>query len=100
MAMPCCAPIAARSTAAAHIAHTAVNLSAGIRLIDHAFHIQNLNAYHGRLKDWMARFHGVATNYLPDYLRWRRFLERFASSFPPPPVLDLAVTGGQHLTQT
>ncbi len=30
---------------AAHIAHTAVNLSAGIRVIDHAFHIQNVNAY-------------------------------------------------------
>jgi len=49
---------------AAHIAHTAVNLSAGIRVIDHAFHIQNVNAYHGRLKGWMARFHGVATKYL------------------------------------
>ena len=85
---------------AAHIAHTAVNLSAGIRVIDHAFHIQNVNAYHGRLKGWMARFHGVATKYLPNYLGWRRFLERFASSLAPPLVLDLAVTGGQHLTQT
>lgn len=85
---------------AAHIAHTAVNLSAGIRVIDHAFHIQNVNAYHGRLKGWMARFHGVATKYLPNYLGWRRFLERFASSLAPPLVLDLAATGGQHLTQT
>jgi len=85
---------------AAHIAHTAVNLSAGIRVIDHAFHIQNVNAYHGRLKGWMARFHGVATKYLPNYLGWRRFLERFASSLAPPLVLDLAINGGQHLTQT
>ena len=84
----------------AHIAHAAVNLSAGIRVIDHAFHIQNVNAYHGRLKGWMARFHGVATHYLPNYLGWRRFLERFGSSLAPPLVLDLAITGGQHLTQT
>src|SRR3954468_13212700 len=25
------------------------------------FHINNVNAYHGRLKEWMRRFHGVAT---------------------------------------
>jgi transposase-like protein len=85
---------------AAHLAHTPVNLSAGIRVIDHAFHIQNVNAYHGRLKGWMARFHGVATKYLPKYLGWRRLLERFGSALTPPLVLDLAVTGGQHLTQT
>lgn len=85
---------------AAHIAHTPVNLSAGIRVIDHAFHIQNVNAYHARLKGWMARFHGVATKYLPNYLGWRRFLDRFATALAPPLVLDLAITGGQHLTQT
>jgi hypothetical protein len=69
----CCA-------ARAHIAHTPVNLSAGIRVIDHAFHIHNANAYHGRLKGWMARFHGLATKYLPNYLGWRRCLERFAAT--------------------
>jgi hypothetical protein len=76
------------------------NVSAGIRVIDHAFHTQNVNAYHGRRKGWMARFHGVATKYLPSYLGWRRFLERFASSLAPSLVLDLAITGGQRLTQT
>jgi transposase-like protein len=39
------------------------------------FHINNVNAYHGRLKEWMRRFHGVATKNLPNYLRWRRTLE-------------------------
>ena len=29
------------------------------------FHINNVNAYHGRLKEWMRRFHGVATENLP-----------------------------------
>ncbi len=28
------------------------------------FHINNVNAYHGRLKEWMRRFHGVATKNL------------------------------------
>ncbi len=39
------------------------------------FHIQNVNAYHSRLKTWMRRFNGVATKYLPSYLGWRRLFE-------------------------
>jgi transposase-like protein len=39
------------------------------------FHINNVNAYHGRLKEWLRRFHGVATKNLPNYLGWRRTLE-------------------------
>jgi transposase-like protein len=84
----------------AHIAHTPVNLSAGIRVIDHAFHIQNANAYHSRLKGWMAHFHGVATKYLPNYLGWRRCLERFAATLTPALMLSLATGRSQHLTQT
>jgi transposase-like protein len=56
--------------------HEPVNLAAGIRVRDGAFHIQNVNAYHGRLKGWMGRFNGVATRHLPNYLGWRRTLER------------------------
>ena len=33
-----------------------------------AWHIQNVNARHSRLKAWMASFKGVATSYLPNYL--------------------------------
>lgn len=39
------------------------------------FHLNNVNAYHGRLKEWLRRFHGVATKNLPNYLGWRRTLE-------------------------
>jgi transposase-like protein len=39
------------------------------------FHLNNVNAYHGRLKEWLRRFHGVATKNLPHYLGWRRTLE-------------------------
>ena len=38
-------------------------------------HINNVNAYHGRLKEWLRPFHGVATKYLNRYLGWRRSLE-------------------------
>lgn len=43
------------------------------------FHLNNVNAYHGRLKEWLRRFHGVATKNLPNYLGWRRTLEAFGS---------------------
>ena len=56
--------------------HEPVNLAAGIRVRDGAFHLQNVNAYHGRLKGWMGRFNGVATRHLPNHLGWRRTLER------------------------
>ena len=39
------------------------------------FHVQNVNAYHSRLKNWMVRFHGVATERLSNYLGWRRLHE-------------------------
>ena len=34
-------------------------------------HINNVNAYHSRLKQWLNRFNGVATKNLPSYLGWR-----------------------------
>jgi len=58
------------------IRHEPINVAAGVRVRDGAFHVQNVNAYHGRLKGWMGRFNGVATRYLPNYLGWRRTLER------------------------
>jgi hypothetical protein len=47
------------------------------------FHIQNVNGYHGRLKEWMRRFHGVATKNLPNYLGWRRALEALGEGADP-----------------
>jgi transposase-like protein len=58
------------------IRHEPIDVAAGVRVRDGAFHIQNVNAYHGRLKGWIGRFNGVATRYLPNYLGWRRALER------------------------
>jgi len=58
------------------IRHEAVNLKAGERVREGVFHIQNVNAYDSRLKQWMRRFNGVATRYLDSYLGWRRLIER------------------------
>ena len=57
------------------ITHRTVNLAAGIRVVARVYHVQNVNAYDSRLKNWMHRFHGVATRYLPSYLGWRRILD-------------------------
>ncbi|MDL2356645.1 MAG: IS1595 family transposase [Pseudomonadota bacterium] len=54
----------------AGIVHRAVNLSAGVR-VDGAWHVQNVNAYHSRIKEWLRQFHGVASRYLSNYLGWR-----------------------------
>jgi hypothetical protein len=55
--------------------HKRLNLSAGIRVIDKVFHIQNVNAYHSRLKSWINIFHGVSTKYLDHYLGWFRLMD-------------------------
>ena len=66
-----------------------------------AFHIQNVNAYDSRLKNWMLRFHGVATRYLENYLGWRRMLERYRAQITPELCLCEAVGRfPQQLTQT
>lgn len=55
--------------------HEAVNVSAGQRVRAKTIHLQNVNAYHSRLKLWIDRFHGVSTRWLPSYLGWRRLLD-------------------------
>jgi transposase-like protein len=60
------------------IVHQAVDLSAGERVragIEGAIHVQNVNAYHRRFKEWLARFHGVASRWLPNYLGWHWALD-------------------------
>ena len=56
------------------ILHAAVNLRAGIR-VRGTVHVQNVNAYHSRLREWLRAFHGVATRYLPNYLGWRWIID-------------------------
>ncbi len=49
--------------------------SKGEHVHEKVLHIQNVNAYGSRFKQWLSRFNGVATEYLPSYLGWRRWLE-------------------------
>lgn len=58
----------------AGISHQFVNLRAGVR-VRGAIHVQNINAYHSRFRQWLDRFHGVATHYLPNYLGWQWALD-------------------------
>ena len=71
--------------------HHALNLSKGVR-VQGPWHIQNVNAYHSRLKRWIRRFMGVATSYLDSYLGWFRALDVSAQHrSQPASMLDLAL---------
>lgn len=80
------------------ITHEAVTLKSGVR-VRGAFHVQNVNAYHRRLRGWMERFHGVATFYLPNYLGWRRALDTHRLNTPAD-LLLAAVGVFPHLMRT
>ena len=75
------------------IAHEAVNLKAGIRARG-AIHLQNVNGWHSRFKNWLLRFRGVASRYLVNYSGWQRVLgDRRLNT--PPLLLRAAVQFGK-----
>ena len=49
--------------------------SKGEHVHEKVLHLQNVNAAVSRFKNWLTRFNGVASKYLPNYLAWRRRLE-------------------------
>lgn len=58
-----------------HVDHVIVMNKKGRRTVG-PYHIQHINAFHGRLKLWInGGFKGVATKYLNHYLWWRHELE-------------------------
>jgi len=74
----------------AGITHEAVKLQAGIR-VRGAIHVQNVNAYHSRLRGWLQAFRGVASRYLGNYLGWRWALD--GGRIKTPDVLLRAALG-------
>lgn len=50
-------------------------LPRGTHVLKSIYHIQHVNSFHSRLKQWMDRFQGVATKYIDNYMFWFRFLE-------------------------
>ena len=73
------------------VEHHVINLSQGGR-VQGPWHLQNVNGYHGGLKNWMKKFKGVASSYLASYLGWFRAEDR-AGPAPnkPAPFLALAI---------
>jgi len=95
------APIYRRYARQRGVVHEPVNLAQGIRIRRPAFHVQNVNAYHSRWKNWMQRFHGVATRYLNNYLGWHRMLDMTDHVTSPHDVLTAAFGQPyQHSTVT
>ena len=78
----------------AGIAHACVNLCAKER-VRGAVHVQHVNAYHQRFRQWLARFYGVASRYLPNYLGWRWALD--AQRITSPEWLLRAALGVFHV---
>jgi transposase-like protein len=64
------------------------------------YHLNNVNAYHGRLKEWLRRFHGVATKNLPNYLGWRRALEALGGHATPARMILGALGMGPYQQMT
>jgi hypothetical protein len=64
------------------------------------YHLNNVNAYHGRLKEWLRRFHGVATKNLPNYLGWRRALEALGDNATPAEMILSAIGMGPYQQTT
>ncbi|MCD2519275.1 IS1595 family transposase, partial [Massilia sp. G4R7] len=58
-----------------------VNVRAGRRARG-AIHIQNVNGWHSRFKNWLVRFKGVASRYLANYSGWQRLLDAHALRTP------------------
>jgi hypothetical protein len=63
-------------------------------------HINNVNAYHGRLKEWLRRFHVVATKNLPNYLSWRRTIEALRATPTPEAWIEGAAGLGRYQQST
>lgn len=64
------------------------------------FHLNNVNTYHSRLKEWLRRFHGVATKNLPNYLGWRRTLEALGQNATPAAIILGAIGLGPYQQAT
>lgn len=50
--------------------HNALSNKPGKRVVQRAFHIQNVNALHSRYDEFMHPFKGPASKYLEHYLHW------------------------------
>ena len=52
-----------------------VQIKGGKKTVKGIYHIQHLNAYHSKLKLFLAGFKGVSSKYLNNYLTWNNVVE-------------------------
>jgi hypothetical protein len=76
---------------AERIEYELIIASKGEHAHEKVLHIQNVNAYGSRFKQWLGRFNGVATKYLQSYLGWRRWLEKGEDAVTPKNLLAAAL---------
>lgn len=63
------------------IEHKAINASKKQYVKERVFHIQHVNNDIMQLKQWLEfKFHGVATRYLQNYLKWNRYKHKLKNS--------------------
>ncbi len=83
-----------------NLRHGCLNLSKGEHVKKEIVHIQNVNSYHSRLKDWINHhFNGVSTKYLENYLSWHRIIDEFKEELKPSTILLRAKSGGNYKYQ-
>lgn len=69
----------ARFAKAEGIQHIVLNARRKEHVLAGVYHIQNVNAFHARLKALMRRLRGVATKNLYNYLTWLDHLEKLSN---------------------
>ncbi len=82
-----------------NIRHGRLNISNGEHVKKDIVHVQNVNLYHSRLKEWISRFHGVATKYLDNYVSWFRELDEFSMDIRSETIINRAKSGGKYRNQ-
>jgi hypothetical protein len=75
--------------------HETVNLSKEGYVKKGIYHLQFVNSYHKRLKDWMQRFQGVATSYLDNYLYRFNFVQQSKKMAPQELVNQMLLSACQ-----
>ena len=72
------------------IDHKELNQSKKVRTKG-VHHIQNVNAFHSRLKNWMRDYKGVASKHLDNYLALFRFMDAHRGEMIPTMAVNLMV---------
>ena len=72
--------------------HYRLKANGGTHVIKGIYHIQNVNAWHSRLKGWIRPFKGVASKYLDNYLAWFLFVDSHGHESSKQIVKDMLLT--------